>query len=1129
MSGLRWQVDFATFSPMRPALGFFLVFFVSCGALAQPVIDGESGTEPTLGSYFWQGSESSNYWTDSANWFGGVAPSVEGTNTVQFFNGSYLNSQHYTVTIDDSVGVDSLIFSGALFVDFNSNGGTVDSLDIALGVNGFGNENYSEVTFSPNLAVSTSASTYWYFDYGFEMEIAGPFTNNHSLVLDGGGVLVFSGDNSSTFSGTIQVLNAWLGIGHDNSLGTATLLLGEDPTFYDYPTLFALDGDRSLSNDVIVASGVLATQTDYGTKNEITLQGTVTLAADTEINNFGGLLTFAGLVTETQPGTNLSVYGEDPVIFAGSTEITGQITSQSGSLIFDGGNALPGQFAVEIPGDTAAIEGPQASTPSLVAAQYGYIGLMEENISNRLDALSEFLALFNPALTAGTIGLDTAPHSSQINSYGAEIDLTGFNETVRIGSMTYAEYSGVLTPAGSNYRFGNGGGTLLLRGALTDDGETPRGLEVISDFNSPLTVFLNSSSNSFTGNVVAQNSAVIFGHAPGTLPSTVQFDLGYGGYIGYQDTTISVADYLSRFNPETSSGIIGFDSQDRQTNLAVTAPIDLSAFTAEFPQFYLGTSTWVNLGGVITLPQGTSTYRFAGYKGGFLNVTSTLSGTNDVVIGDRFVSATDNVDNAIQQRRSGVSLDAVNTYSGGTSLEAGELIITNAASLGTGTLTVNGDSYSEYEGFDSDSMPVLMPNNSDIVLPNDISLNSWLNTRVDYGSGDNNLELSGTISGYSGLLKSGQGTLTLSGHNTFEGGVYVRNGVVKFTEDDSAGPGALGFGSSNYQQAFFNSANPTIRGIYSGETEENTTYDSTVYLVDGSLLTIAPGDYDHYIYSGSIDGEGGIAISGTGTQELNGFNTFSGGTTVTGGATIRTSSSRALGSAGIFESVAPGSVTGFANSNNPSVNLDNGNLFLTNSSELYANVSFGANGGTLGGNGTLHFDNTITVGPNAILSPGESVGKLVLDGAVEFASGGSLIVELGANNSGSIIADTILATNLNITATTINPFNVMLRDDNGQLSANFDPYENGTWLIVGSLGGITNFDLSSFALQMDSSVSSLLAGGAFNLQRASGTIQGTSGTDNILMLTFSPVPEPSTVALLGLGLALIGFRRRCRV
>ena len=159
MSGLRWQVDFVTFPPMRPALGFFLIIFVSCGALAQPVINGESGTEPTPGSYYWQGSESSNYWTDSANWFGGVAPSVEGTNTVHFFNGSYVKSQHYTVTIDDSVGVDSLIFAGALFVDFNSNGGTVDSLDIALGVNGFGNENYSEVHFSSNLSVSTSDST----------------------------------------------------------------------------------------------------------------------------------------------------------------------------------------------------------------------------------------------------------------------------------------------------------------------------------------------------------------------------------------------------------------------------------------------------------------------------------------------------------------------------------------------------------------------------------------------------------------------------------------------------------------------------------------------------------------------------------------------------------------------------------------------------------------------------------------------------------------------------------------------------------------------------------------------------------------------------------------------------------
>jgi autotransporter-associated beta strand protein len=1129
---------------MPRVLQSIVICLSCCLASGQPIFEGGSSSISTPITYFWQTSDSSNNWTDSANWFLGKVPSSEGSNTVRIANDSSFGTTDISITIDDSVFVDTLLFSGSLFVNFSSSGGTAESINIGAGVNSFSSSNYAEIYFSPQLPVSTSASTYWYLNYTYELEIAGAFTNTESMVIDGGGTVIFSGNNSATFSGTLQVLDAWLGIGHDNALGNATLLLGAEGFPNIYPVVVAVDGDRSIPNNVIVASGVLNTSKDYGSNHELNLQGEVTLVTDTTINNYGGLLSFEGSVSETDTGTNLTVYADSPVIFDGNTNITGRITAQTGAILFGDGFSLPRQHTFDIPGDTASIEEPFVPTPSLVAAEYGYIGLIEETANQRLQALSDFLGLFDPVLTTGTIGLDTAPFAQVQNSYAGPIDLTGFDPSVRIGSITGAEYTGLLTPAGTHYRFGNGGGTLLLGSTFTDDGSTPRGLEVISDYDSPLTVYINSSSNSFTGNVVAENSAIIFGNAPGTLPSGVQFNLNAGGYIGSQDTSISPATFLSHFDTGITTGLIGFDSQDQNTTRVIEFPIDLSAFTAPDAEFYLSSSTLVNLVGPITLPSGSNTYRFAGYKGGFLNIASVLPGANSVVVGDNDVFATSGTDGTSFNTRSGIMLQGVNTYTGGTTLEAGELVITNAASLGTGSLTVNGgyyyegesagagDGFYDYYGFlFNGDLPTLIPNSNNINLANNVVLSTWLNTEVSFDSGDRQLELSGIISGYGGLHKTDEGTLTLSGHNTFEGGIYISEGVLKLEENDSAGAGPIGFGVGAGQQVFFNSAAPVIRGLYTNygfEDSEEFSGTSTVYIETGGTLTFAPGISEEYNYSGTIAGDGAIAFTGMGTQELSGSNTFTGGTSIQGGATLRTNSSNALGSSGVV-AARTGFVSAFEVSTFPAVTLDNGNLLLTGSSTLNANVSFGPGGGTLGGNGTLNFDNTLTIGEAAILSAGESVGTLILNGSVQFASAGTLIVELGQNGSGNIIADTILAANLEITSTAIDPFNISLRGVGGTVPVNFDPAQGGSWLIVASSGGITNFDLNAISLQLSTEFNSTsLAFGIFNLQAASGTVLGNAGTDNILMLTFTPVPEPSTVVLLGLGLMVVGFRRRRR-
>ncbi len=97
-----------------------------------------------------------------------------------------------------------------------------------------------------------------------------------------------------------------------------------------------------------------------------------------------------------------------------------------------------------------------------------------------------------------------------------------------------------------------------------------------------------------------------------------------------------------------------------------------------------------------------------------------------------------------------------------------------------------------------------------------------------------------------------------------------------------------------------------------------------------------------------------------------------------------------------------------------------------------------------------------------------------------------------------------------------------------------DPDSPYNWLIVSSFTGVTNFSLTSFDLTISSNL--LSAGGEGIWELAIGSSGTDFGSDlvleeNVLLLTFTPVPEPSTFALFAIGLAIVGMRfgRRRRV
>ncbi|GAB5562051.1 MAG: hypothetical protein SynsKO_36980 [Synoicihabitans sp.] len=1125
-------------------------------------------------------------WTYGSNWQSGNVPATDGSANVffpstLFYDFEYFsNPENFSIGLESDADVNSITFGNDVDYSFYSSL-TSATLTVRDFISMSSSELESDVSFGFGLDVVLADGVTFDLSYGSELEIFGSLTNadSQTLTITGGGdgTLLLNNDNTGTLLGRIQVLDAVLGLAWNEAAGSAVIELGdaENPNSH-FPGLMAVDGGRSIDNTVVI-NGSLRTYEDNGDENELTLAGEVRLTTDTLIENWGGLLSLDGDIIETTPGVKLSIDADEPVLFGGTSGFTGGLEMNSGAAIFTDISALPAN-----PDSGGAFTSTSTST---------YVGLLIDSESDRPSATTTFLSLFDPTAYTGILGFDTDPDSSTgnlINTYDSPIDLTGMS-AASIGSVTTAELTGTITPAGPNYEFGGGGGYLLIGSLLEDelpldfpatptDGESSialpvdvdgpvlnsRGLSVSSDQNEFLTVFINNAENSFTGDATARNSALIFGDVPGALPESITLRPEFGGYIGLQDATRSLAAYLGQFDPALETGVIGFDSSDGQTLRTISDPIDLSGFTSTNPDFYLGTSTWLEISGEITLPTESNEYRFTGYKGGRLEVISILAddipvseepaigAPTAVRIGDSDVRATYGHESpgTNSWSASSVRLVGPNTYSGGTYLDAGTLYVSDNASLGTGPLnvTANFERIGEFPflfrtsffEIDFNQIPQrLVPDVADLVLNNDIQLSNALGVEVAFNFDefiDLNFELAGDISGNGGLLKTGDGTLTLSGNNPdFTGGLYINGGTVNINSDTGAGVAPIGFGGSyGSAQLNFNSPSPTVGGFYQPDFEEDE-FDTAlipapgaqisspgmssglVNIAEDTQLTVDVSGFD-LGFSGQISGLGSLEITGEGSQELNGFNDFAGGLTISGGANVRVGSSYALGS---------------QDGGAPSVRLDGGSLQLDQDvedefSSTSANIEFGEGGGEIRGNGTLSFSETLAFEFGNSISPGNSIGALRFDGPVEFGELGFLDVEIGDGEEfGTLIADTLFVNELDITATPTNPFSISVRGENGNIPEGFDSNNPYIWMVVGSFTGITNLSLTNFDLQISTDLMTAGGEGMWGLATgSSGTAFGNDLvlTNNLLLVTFTPVPEPSTFALFAMGIALVALR-----
>ncbi|ECC9472603.1 autotransporter outer membrane beta-barrel domain-containing protein [Salmonella enterica subsp. enterica] len=352
----------------------------------------------------------------------------------------------------------------------------------------------------------------------------------------------------------------------------------------------------------------------------------------------------------------------------------------------------------------------------------------------------------------------------------------------------------------------------------------------------------------------------------------------------------------------------------------------------------------------------------------------------------------------IKQGAGTLILNAENTYTGGTTISGGTLVATNVDALGSGDVTddatlelntggtfdnaISGSGKVEKSGDDALTLSgantytggtlisdgTLVASNVEALGTGDVTDNAVLelNTGGDF---DN------AISGSGQVEKSGDGTLTLSGSNTYTGGTTINDGTLIATSVDALGSG-------------------------------DVTDDATLELNTG-------GTFDN-----AIGGSGNVVKSGADTLTLSGSNSYTGGTTISGGTLVASN----------VEALGTGDVT-----NNATLELNTGGDFINNiggtgrvekSGDETLTLS-GANsytGGTLISGGTLVANDVNALGTgdvtdNAVLelNTGGDFDNAISGSGQVVKSGDETLTLSGANSytGGTLISGgTLVATSV---------------------------------------------------------------------------------------------------------------------
>ncbi|EBQ9266115.1 autotransporter outer membrane beta-barrel domain-containing protein [Salmonella enterica subsp. enterica serovar Agona] len=902
------------------------------------------------------------------------------------------------VTINNSGTMDSSVFgvyvttghtlnnlaggsiSANTAVQFHGNNNKLANAGAILGdtngvtINGSGNTLTSQgkITGGINAILINSGSKNNTLTLNTGTEISGSITDdnnsasaNNNLILDGEGTLgsSISGLNSVTSSG-------------DWTLSGATMNLSGTTN----SALWVKSGTLIL-NGAMTAKGATV---DSGT----TLQ----------IGNGGTLGAFNGDIVDN--GT-LTFNRSDAAAY-------GSVISGSGNVVKQGGGELTLSNNNSYSGGTTIAEG------TLTATAGGALG--SGNIDNRAYLKLDAASASDPFIVA-----DLTTHSGATVEIGAGSTLQANTLTQQDGSTLTADLTATSGPA-IRAKNVNLDGTLNVA--------SPASQEPIRSTDDLISLALIESDNAISGDF---DDITINGNAmnPDAFITVV-------GQKNVNDTHYDLVETLTWYADRDNAAIDAhgtFNLADADDSFTVNTVLE----NVDANSGWNGQSlTKTGAGTLILNAENT-------YTGSTTISEGTLIATNVEALGTGNV--TDNAtlemntggdfDNAIsgsgQVVKSGdetLTLSGANSYTGGTTISGGTLVASNVEALGTGditdnatlelnaggdfanniggtgsvvksgdkTLTLSGSN--TYTGGTTISGGTLVASNVEALGTGDVTDNATLelNTGGDF---DN------AISGSGQVVKSGDKTLTLSGINSYTGGTTISGGTLVASNVDALG---------------------------SGDVTDNATLELNT-----------GGDFDN-----AIGGTGSVVKSGDKTLTLSGANSYTGGTTISGG-TLVASNVEALGSGDVTDNATLELNTGGDFANNIG---GTGSVVKSGDKTLTLSGTNSYTGGTTISGGTLVANNVEALGTGDVtnnatleLNTGGDFDNAISGSGQVVKSGDKTLTLSGANSySGAttISGGTLIATHVNALGTgAIDNRASLLLDASGQFTVTDLTTESG--------------------------------------------------------------------------------------
>jgi autotransporter-associated beta strand protein len=392
----------------------------------------------------------------------------------------------------------------------------------------------------------------------------------------------------------------------------------------------------------------------------------------------------------------------------------------------------------------------------------------------------------------------------------------------------------------------------------------------------------------------------------------------------------------------------------------------------------------------------------------------TLGSSGKLIVGERNDSCTFSgsitstsgaqTENLRKEGLGQLTLNGSSTYNGITTVNAGTLLIGSYYGVSPhSTVVVNSGATLDVASW----FPVI----GNLAGSGNVVLDPRFGTPyLSVGGNNTSTVFSGNISGSGELWKDGTGTLTLSGHNTYNGGTDVHGGTLRL--------------GSTYAQ------HGNYTGVNAGATLDVEAWEPVIgdlwgagNIVLGNRLWLY--GLDNQVFSGQISGSGDLVEWGSGTLTLSGNNIYTGKTEVHGGGTLRVGSANALGNtsgASLSDAGSTLDLNGFAVSV-PSLTGNAGTRVLlgsgtltegsANLNDIIAGDISGTGGITKVGTGTLtlsghnynFFGTTHVVGGTLLVSGG--AGRVSLDAGTTLSGTG---YTLDVSAAGTVSPGTAAAT-----------------------------------------------------------------------------------------------------------------------